>query len=144
MPASLSEGGFFTSPIVATLLASPAAWRASAEAHLFALQRYFGIAPHLPTSTAPEVYRLDPGSALAHDMLGLELGRQGQLDEAVTCFRRAIELCALKQDAKSVELSAHAQRDLAWTSNQLAQPSTRCPRPNARRGVNSGRRSRTR
>jgi N-acetylmuramoyl-L-alanine amidase len=56
MPAALSEGGFLTSPIDAAVLASPAAWQASAEAHLFALQRHFGIAPYLPQATAPLVY----------------------------------------------------------------------------------------
>lgn len=56
MPAALSEGGFLTSPIDAAVLASPAAWQASAEAHLFALQRHFGMAPYLPQATAPLVY----------------------------------------------------------------------------------------
>ena len=56
MPATLSEGGFLTSPIDAAVLGSPAAWQASAEAHLFALQRHFGIAPYLPQPTQPLVY----------------------------------------------------------------------------------------
>jgi len=56
MPAALSEGGFLTSPIDAAVLASPAAWQASAEAHLFALQRHFNLAPYLPQATAPLVY----------------------------------------------------------------------------------------
>ncbi|MEZ6017887.1 MAG: N-acetylmuramoyl-L-alanine amidase [Planctomycetota bacterium] len=56
MPASLSEGGFLTSPIDASVLASPATWQASAEAHLFALQRHFGLAPYLPQANAPLVY----------------------------------------------------------------------------------------
>lgn len=56
MPAALSEGGFLTSPIDAAVLASPAAWQASAEAHLFALQRHFGITPYLPQATAPLAY----------------------------------------------------------------------------------------
>lgn len=56
MPAVLSEGGFLTSPIDAAVLASPVAWQASAEAHLFALQRHFGLAPYLPQATAPQVY----------------------------------------------------------------------------------------
>lgn len=56
MPAALSEGGFLTSPIDAAVLSSPAAWQASAEAHLMALQRHFNIAPYLPQATAPLVY----------------------------------------------------------------------------------------
>lgn len=56
MPAVLSEGGFLTSPVDAGVLASPAAWEASAEAHLYALQRHFNLAPYLPRPTAPEVY----------------------------------------------------------------------------------------
>jgi len=56
MPAALSEGGFLTSPIDAAVLSSPTAWDASAESHLFALQRHYGIAPYLPTASAPSVY----------------------------------------------------------------------------------------
>lgn len=56
MPATLSEGGFLTSPIDSMVLASPAAWDASAEAHLFAIQRHYGIAPYLPQPAVPTVY----------------------------------------------------------------------------------------
>ncbi len=48
MPAALTEGGFLTSPIDAGVLSMPASLEASAQAHLFALQRHYGFAPYLP------------------------------------------------------------------------------------------------
>ncbi|HIG12800.1 MAG: N-acetylmuramoyl-L-alanine amidase [bacterium] len=48
MPAVLSEAGFLTSPGDAAVLSNPAAQQAAAEAHLFGLQRHYGLAPYLP------------------------------------------------------------------------------------------------
>ena len=48
MPAVLSEGGFITNPGDAAVLATPAGRQASAEAHLFGLQRHFGFPAYLP------------------------------------------------------------------------------------------------
>ena len=55
MPAILSEGGFITNPGDAAVLGNPARRQDAAEAHLFALQRHYGIAPYLPNS-GPTVY----------------------------------------------------------------------------------------
>lgn len=55
MPAILSESGFVTSPIDAAVLAIPAMRQAAAEAHLFGLQRHYGLEPYLPFPE-PEVY----------------------------------------------------------------------------------------
>lgn len=49
MPAVLSEGGFLTSPVDAPVLARPGGDEAAALAHLFALQRHVGAAPHIPS-----------------------------------------------------------------------------------------------
>lgn len=50
MPAALTEGGFLTSPIDSSVLSNASALEASAFAHLFALQRHYGFAPHVPTA----------------------------------------------------------------------------------------------
>ena len=55
MPAVLSEGGFLTNPVDAAVLASPAGRQASAQAHLFGLQRHYGLTPYLPLPD-PEPY----------------------------------------------------------------------------------------
>ena len=39
-----------------------------------------------------EEVRLKPGSALAHANLGIALKDKGQVDEAIACYRKAIEL----------------------------------------------------
>jgi N-acetylmuramoyl-L-alanine amidase len=48
MPAILSEGGFVTNPGDAAVLANPSARQSAAEAHLFGLQRHYGIPAYLP------------------------------------------------------------------------------------------------
>ncbi len=55
MPAILSEGGFLTSPIDAAVLVQPAMRQAAAEAHLFGLQRHYGLEPYLPFPD-PQLY----------------------------------------------------------------------------------------
>ncbi len=54
MPASLSETGFVTSPIDVQKLSDPAERQAMALAHLFGIQRHFGIAPYAPAGSAPD------------------------------------------------------------------------------------------
>lgn len=49
MPASLSETAFITNPYDNTFLADPDQRRAMALAHLFALQRHYGLAPYEPS-----------------------------------------------------------------------------------------------
>lgn len=66
MPAILSEGGFVTNPGDAAVLAVPANRQAAAEAHLFGLQRHYGISPYLPFPD-PELYctaKLNSGGCL--------------------------------------------------------------------------------
>lgn len=55
MPAILSEGGFITNPTDAAVLGDPVQRQRAAEAHLFALQRHYGLTPYLP-NVQPTVY----------------------------------------------------------------------------------------
>jgi len=63
MPAVLSEAGFLTSPIDAATISAPGFIEDAARAHLFALQRYRGVAPHVP-QLQPENYCVAKTSAL--------------------------------------------------------------------------------
>ncbi|MEL6904082.1 MAG: N-acetylmuramoyl-L-alanine amidase [Planctomycetota bacterium] len=49
MPAALSEAGFLTSPVDSAVIGAPGFVEDSARAHLFALQRWQGFAPYVPT-----------------------------------------------------------------------------------------------
>ena len=55
MPAALTEAGFLSNPGDAAALAAPGAVEALAQAHLFGIQRHYGLAPHLPVS-GPSTY----------------------------------------------------------------------------------------
>ncbi|WP_419190692.1 N-acetylmuramoyl-L-alanine amidase family protein [Saltatorellus ferox] len=55
MPAALSEGGFLSNPGDAAVLSSPDAVERSAKAHLFGLQRHYGLQPCVPTD-GPTTY----------------------------------------------------------------------------------------
>ncbi|MEM9800741.1 MAG: N-acetylmuramoyl-L-alanine amidase [Planctomycetota bacterium] len=55
MPAVLSEGGFLTNPGDAAALSAPGAVDLLARAHLFGIQRSYGIAPYVP-SDGPIAY----------------------------------------------------------------------------------------
>ncbi|MGD2019086.1 MAG: N-acetylmuramoyl-L-alanine amidase [Planctomycetota bacterium] len=55
MPAALTEAGFLTNPGDAAALSAPGAVEALARAHLFGIQRHYGLPPHVPTS-GPTTY----------------------------------------------------------------------------------------
>ncbi|MEM9380707.1 MAG: N-acetylmuramoyl-L-alanine amidase [Planctomycetota bacterium] len=55
MPAVLSEGGFLTNPGDAAALSAPGAIELLALAHLFGLQRHYGLAPYVPLD-GPQAY----------------------------------------------------------------------------------------
>ncbi|MCP3914065.1 MAG: N-acetylmuramoyl-L-alanine amidase [bacterium] len=53
MPATLSEVGFITSPIDIQLISDPDARQEIALAHLFGIQRHYGLAPYEPGFSGP-------------------------------------------------------------------------------------------
>jgi N-acetylmuramoyl-L-alanine amidase len=54
MPAVLHELAFITNVTDAAFLADPAQRQRAAEAHLYAIQRHYGITPYLPGSPGPD------------------------------------------------------------------------------------------
>lgn len=55
MPAALTEAGFLSNPGNAAALSAPGAVEALARAHLFGIQRHYGLPPHVPIS-GPTTY----------------------------------------------------------------------------------------
>ncbi len=55
MPAALTEAGFLSNPGDAAALSAPGAVEALARAHLFGIQRHYGIPPHVPVD-GPSTY----------------------------------------------------------------------------------------
>ncbi|MDB2575768.1 N-acetylmuramoyl-L-alanine amidase [Planctomycetota bacterium] len=55
MPAALTEAGFLSNPGDAAALSAPGAVEALALAHLFGIQRHYGMPPHVPVD-GPSTY----------------------------------------------------------------------------------------